>query len=363
MPKTYTLRYTPTFAIDAGNGTTCVINDRNPAALVFPSVIQQVEDVRLDGSGSQGFVIHVEPMRNDSAGIVRKSWAIGDTAILLPGLQTRITSANRIGSEYQLVLILAATVRALADMVESEAETIRTDVHFLLNLPPVYFGMADRLYALSGDYTIEYEGKFYELSATVQHVYPEGAGAAACYFLNDGGRMVNPQFASGRTGIVDGGWRTVDAVIFEGMTLLENTATSLTNSISGVYQLAQRWAMEDYGEHWGENEIEKHIRAGFAVLRETKQRIDLSDMVADLGARLADLIISDVFEKQWHGLGDVDRVILAGGVAYMVEQPLKDRFPNAVMLRSEFSHTADLPYELMNATGHIRLLKAERLNA
>jgi hypothetical protein len=363
MPRSYTLRYTPVLAVDAGNGTCCCVNDRNATMLVFPSVIQQVEDVRLDGSGSQGFVIHVDPMRNDSGARVRKSWAIGETARLLPGLQTRITSAARIGSEYQLVLILAATVRALAEMSESQAETIRAKVEWLLNTPPVYYGLADRLHDLAGQYTVEYAGRSYDLDARVTHVYPEGSGAAACYFLNDAGRIVNPQFASGRTGVVDGGWRTVDAVIFDGVTLLENTATSLTNSISGVYQLVQRWAMEDFGEHWDENEVERNIRNGYAVLRETKDRVDLADWKDDLGMRLADLIVTDVFEKQWNGLGDVDRVILAGGVSYMVARHLKDRYPAVVKLREEFAHTAELPYELMNAAGHIRLLKAQRLQA
>ncbi|MCD4685677.1 MAG: hypothetical protein K8S97_07060 [Anaerolineae bacterium] len=319
--------------------------------------------MRLDGSGSQGFVIHVEPMRNDSGARIRKSWAVGDTARLLPGLQTRITSVARIGSEYQLVLILAATVRALVEMSESQAETIKAKIEWLLNTPPIYYPLASRLYDLAGKYTVEYAGRTYALDTTVTHVYPEGSGAAACYFLNDGGRIVNPQFASGRTGVVDGGWRTVDAVIFDGVTLLENTATSLTNSISGVYQLVQRWAMEDFGEHWDENEVEMHIRNGYAVLRETKERIDLAEWKDDLGLRLADLIITDVFEKQWNGLGDVDRVILAGGVSYMVARHLKDRYPAVVKVREEFAHTADLPYELMNAAGHIRLLKARRLQA
>ena len=136
MPRSYTLRYEPVLAIDAGNGTCCCVNDRDTHTLVFPSVIQQVEDVRLDGSGSQGFVIHVQPMRTDSGARVRKSWAVGETATLLPGLQTRITSAARIGAEYQLVLILAATVRALAELVDSQATSIKASVAWLLNTPP-----------------------------------------------------------------------------------------------------------------------------------------------------------------------------------------------------------------------------------
>ena len=92
--KTYTVPYTVDLAIDAGNGTTCVVSERG-APLVFPSVIQRVEDVRLDGQGTQGFTVHI-----DHAG-ERKSWAVGDTANLLPGLKTRITTKDRIGSEYR----------------------------------------------------------------------------------------------------------------------------------------------------------------------------------------------------------------------------------------------------------------------
>jgi hypothetical protein len=70
--------------------------------------------------------------------------------------------------------------------------------------------------------------------------------------LDSTGRFVNPPFAGGKTGIVDGGYRTIDSAIFEGALLLENTAQSLTNSITGVYQLMQRWALDDFGEDWTE---------------------------------------------------------------------------------------------------------------
>lgn len=358
--KVYTVKYPVDLAIDAGNGTTCVVGDRNEP-IVFPSVIQQVEDVRLDGRGSQGFTIHVE-RRNAKTGDYqdRRSWAIGETANLLPGLKTRITSKDRIGSEYQLVLILAGTVRALDEAIDSESDEFKVNVTWWLNTPPIYYRLAQKMYDLAGDYRVEYNRRTFHIVATVGHVYPEGAGAGAAYMLNELGQFVNTAFTEGRTGIVDGGYRTIDSAVFQGPTLLENTAQSLTNSISGVYQLMQQWAIEDYGEDWTEEECETNLRNGYAVLRETKERVDLSDWIDDLGSRLADLIDSDIFQKLWNGLGDVDRVILAGGVSYMVAGHLKERYPNVIVLREEYPHTRTVPYELMNAVGHLRLLRAER---
>ena len=240
------------------------------------------------------------------------------------------------------------------------SEEIRVTVNWLLNTPPIYYRAASVLYDLAGQYRVEFNRKIYHLNAEVGHVYPEGVGAGACYMLDSNGRFINPAFASGHTGVVDGGYRTIDSAIFEGPTLLENSAQSLTNSITGVYQLMQRWAMDEFGEDWTEEECETNLRNGYAILRESKERADLSDWIDDLGARLADLIEADVFQKQWNGLGDVDRVILAGGVSYMVAHHLKERFPNVIILRDEHPHTANVPYELMNATGHIRLLRAER---
>lgn len=359
----YTVKAPIDLAIDAGNGTTCVVSDRGEP-LVFPSVIQQVEDIRLDGRGSQGFTIHVERL-NRQAGRYqeRRSFAVGETATLLPGLKTRITSKERIGSEYQLILILAGTVRALADLIESEASEYKVRVVWWLNVPPVYFALAPLLEDLAGEYRVEYDNRVYRLEAGVGHVFPEGAGAGAAYMLSERGEFVNEAFARGRTGVVDGGYRTIDSAIFEGPMLLANSAHSLTNSISGVYQLMQVWAMDEFGEDWSEEECETNLRRGYATLRATKQTVDLSEWIDDLGARLADLIESDIFHKQWNGLGDVDRVILAGGVAYMVAPHLKERFPNVIVLREEYPHTATIPYELMNAVGHLRLLRAERLAA
>jgi len=359
----YSVNYPIDMAIDAGNGTTCIVTERTKP-IIFPSVIQRVEDVRLDGRGTQGFTIHVERLNEQSGDWQdRKSWAIGETAVLLPGLKTRITSKDRIGSEYQLVLILAGTVRALEAMLDSQASEIRVNINWLLNTPPIYFRLAAALYELAGCYRVEYNRKFYQITADIGHVYPEGAGAGACYMLDSNGQCVNPAFATGRTGVVDGGYRTIDSAIFEGPTLLENSAQSLTNSITGVYRLMQQWAAEEFNEDWTEEECEVNLRHGYAVLRDTKERRDLEDWIDDLGSRLADLIESDIFQKQWNGLGDVDRVILAGGVSYMVASHLKERYPNVIILREEYPHTANVPYELLNATGHIRLMRAERAQA
>jgi hypothetical protein len=358
--KVYTVKYPIDLAVDPGNGTTCVVTERADP-LVFPSVIQRVEDVRLDERGTQGFTIHVERLNEQTGDYQdRKSWAIGDTANLLPGLKTRITSKDRIGSEYQLVLILAGTVRALDDMITSRADEIKVNAVWWLNAPPIYYRLAPRLYDLAGEYRVEYNRRVYRLSATVGHVYPEGAGAAACYMLGTTGQFLNPVFATGHTGVVDGGYRTIDSAIFEGPALLETSAYSLTGSISDVYRLMQMWAMDEFGEDWTEQECETNLRYGHAVLRETKERVDLADWIDELGERLAALINADIFQKQWNGLGDVDRVILAGGVAYMVAHHLKERYPNVIILREDYPHTATVPYELMNATGHIRLLLAER---
>jgi hypothetical protein len=361
--KVYTLKNAVDIIIDSGNGTTCVVTERT-LPFIFPSVIQRVEDVRLGEATYQGFTIHIERRNSENGRFQgRKSFAIGDTANVLPGLKTRITSKDRIGSEYQLALLLAGTVRALSELIESEATELKVNVNWILNTPPIYFSLVPRLYDLAGEYRVEYADRSYRLNTAIAHVYPEGAGAGAVYMLDEDGTFVNLEFAQGRTGVVDGGYRTIDSVIFEGPEMLANSARSLTNSITGVYQLMQQWAMDDFGEDWSEEECESNLRRGFAVLRETKERVELTDWVDDLGERLADLIESDVLQKQWNGLGDVDRVILAGGVSYMVAPYLKERFPRAVVLREEYPHTAQVPYELMNATGHLRLLKAERQTA
>ncbi len=359
----YTVKYPIDMAIDAGNGTTCVVTERSEP-IIFPSVIQRVEDIRLDERGSQGFTIHVERLNEKTRKYQdRKSFAIGETANLLPGLNTRITSKDRIGSEYQLILILAGTVRALNDIIDSNADEFKVTVTWWLNAPPIYYRLAQKMYDLAGEYRIEYNKHSYQIAATVGHVYPEGAGAGAVYMLNERGQFVNTAFMQGHTGVIDGGYRTIDSAIFEGPTLLENSAHSLTNSISGVYQLMQTWAIEEFGEDWTEEDCETNLRNSYAILRETKERVDLSEWIDDLGERLADLIDSDIFQKQWNGLGDVDRVILAGGVSYMVAHHLKERYPNAIVLREEYPHTRTIPYELMNAVGHIRLLLAERAAA
>jgi hypothetical protein len=361
--KMYTVKNPVDLCIDPGNGKTAVVAERY-APTLFPSVIQQTTDQRLDGKGSQGFVLHIERQNAQTGDYQdRKSFAIGETALLLPGLKSRDTSKNRIGSEYQLILILGATVKALSEMIDSSASEIKASVNWWLNCPPVFFNLAQKMYDLSGIYKVEYDRKIYYITGTVAWTYPEGAGAFACYALDAKGRFANPDFATGRSGIVDGGYKTVDHAVFQGPTLLENTAGSLTNSITGVYRLMQSWAQTDLNETWTEDETEQAIRNGYAILRETKEKVDLSDWVADLGSRLAELVERDIFQKEWNGLGDVDRVLLAGGCAYMIGPWLKEAYPNVIHLKDEYAHTQDLQYEMMNCVGALRMLLAERAAA
>ena len=358
--KVYKVKYPIDLAIDAGNGTTCVVTERtNP--IVFPSVIQHVEDIRLGGIGTQRFTIHVE-QKNTQTGEwkERKSFAVGETAQTMPGIKTRITSKERIGSEYQVILILAGTVRALDEMIESQAEEFKVSVNWRLNIPPVYYRLVSKMFDLSGEYRVEYNKRSYIIDADVAYVYPEGAGAGATYMLGQTGQFVNMEFANARIGVIDAGYRTIDLAIFEKGALIEDSGRSLTNSISGVYQLMQTWAAEEFDEDWTEEECETNLRNGHAILKTSKEKVDLTEWIEDLGERLAELIDRDIFQKQWNDLGDVDRVILAGGGAYMVAPHLKDMYPNVIALREEYANTANVPYELMNAIGHMRLLIAER---
>jgi hypothetical protein len=354
----HTVKHPITLAVDTGNGRTCVETDRG-ARFDFPSVIQSTRDQRLDGTGTQGDVIHVTPNPPGNAG-ARKSWAFGQTANLLGGLKIRDTSRNRIGSEYQLVLLLAATARALTGMYSTP--DVSATVHWLLNVPPVYWGLSDRLYEFEGSYTVEFDKQVFHITGQVTRVFPEGAGAAACYLLDSSGRFANAQYAKGRTGIIDAGYRTIDYTIFEGPIMLENTAHSLTNSVSGVYTLMQQWANEDFGETWSEDEIETNIQRGYCILRTTKEQIDLSGWIDDLGLRLADLIENDILLKAWDGLGSVDRVVLAGGISHMTAHHLIDRYPNVILRKDDFPACHGIPFEYLNIAGHMRLMKADVLS-
>jgi hypothetical protein len=354
----YVVKEPISLAVDTGNGRTCIETDRG-TRFDFPSVIQATTDQRLDGSGTQGDVIHVTPNPPGTAG-ARKSWAFGATANLLGGLKIRDTSRNRIGSEYQLVLLLAATARSLADMYQTPEVT--ATVHWLLNIPPVYWGLVDCLSDFDGSYTVEFDKQVFHITGQVARVFPEGAGAAACYLLDSTGRFANAQYAKGRTGVIDGGYRTIDYAIFEGPIMLENTAHSLTNSVSGVYTLMQQWANEDFGETWSEDEIETNIQRGYAILRATKEQIDLSDWIDDLGLRLADLIENDILLKAWDDLGAVDRIVLAGGISHMTAHHLIDRYPNVILKKDNFPSCRDIPFEYLNIAGHMRLMKAAQLN-
>lgn len=407
--KTYKTQHL--LAADIGNGESFVTDGENGAA--FSSVRAPVEVQQLDGRGDHGFVVGIvqrgnswlgyredetvdfehdsvtkliqivlnkgtedeqrfpamtddpdeiehdhDNRRLDYPGRVTQWYAIGDDASLYTRNPERDTSEDRIGSDYQLTLLLAGTVEYLNQHQygNSDYDAIMVNVSWILNCPPIYYdSSAQYLYDFAGVYVVEYAGRIWTINANVQHVYPEGVGALGAYMLDQKGKLVNPFGKSEMSAVIDGGFGTTDWTLARGTKILTDSAWSQPGAISEMTKTMKRWARDRFNEDWNQQTCERAIRTGQHTVAKTAEVVSVQGWLDQLGSELWAQLDQDIVQE--YLLGNVTKILLSGGMSHMIEPYAIQAYPGLIIDRSQFDTIRDIPYHHMNAVGHVRLEK------
>jgi hypothetical protein len=407
--KTYKAQHL--LGADVGNGITFVTDGKN--GVEFASVRTPVEIQQLDGRGERGFTVGIAQRGNSWLGyhegetidfdhdsvtkqiviVVNKGteeeqrfstmafspeeiehdedhrrldypdrvtqwWVIGDDANIYTRNPERDTSEDRIGSDYQLTLLLAGTVEYFNrhQYGTSEYDAIMVNVSWLLNCPPIYFdSQATYLWDFSGVYVVEYAGKLWTLNAQVQHVFPEGAGALGAMMLDEGGKLVNPFGKTEMSAVIDGGFGTTDWTLVRGTKVLIDTAWSIPGAINDMSKVLKKWARERFREDWNQQTCERAIRTGKHTIAKTGEVVSVQGWLDQLGSELWDQIDQGIVQE--YLLGNVTKILLSGGMAHLIERHAVEAYPGLILDRSQFPTIANVPYHHMNAIGHVRLEK------
>lgn len=405
--KTYKTQHL--LAADIGNGESFITDGENGVA--FSSVRTPVEIQQLDGRGERGFTIGIvqkgnswigyqddetidfdhdpldksvvivvnkgteeeqrfptmtgdfddidhdqEHRRVDYPGRITQWYAVGDDASLYTRNPERDTSEHRIGSDYQLTLLLAGTVEYFQQHQygNSEYDAIMVNVDWLLNSPPIYYDdQAHYLYDFAGVYVVEYAGRIWTLNAKVQHVFPEGVGAAGALMLDSKGKLINPFGKNEMSAVIDGGFGTTDWMLLRGTKPLTDSAWSQPGAISEMTKTMKRWARERFREDWNQQTCERAIRTGQHTIARTGETVSVQGWIDQLGAELWEQIDQDIIQP--YLLGNVTKILLSGGMSHMIESYAIQAYPGLIIDRSKFDTIKDIPYHHMNAIGHIRL--------
>jgi plasmid segregation protein ParM len=159
------------------------------------------------------------------------------------------------------------------------------------------------------------------LKVDVEVIY-QPLGSYMNMILDEGGGVPDPasKFISGKVGILDVGYYTADLVTIENRTITESLSMSVENGISSAYEAIKKdiEGSPEFGHRpTSLLEVENSVRSSYKI---SSFGEDLS--IRDIASkRFQDLVssLTSTAHTLWHNGANLDRIILTGGGAALLE--------------------------------------------
>ena len=203
-------------------------------------------------------------------------------------------------------------------------------------------------------------------------VWPEGIGAAACFVIDDEGRVIpDNDVLSGQTVVLDMGMHTLDALqMVDGNFNPESLATATWENGGIKVHLLEpilrqiRKVDEDF-ELLTIDDIDEVIRQGIKTqdfkLRVAGKEVDLKSSVDKYAERFSEWIANNIIDGVFNGLRGFKSAILVGGGAVLTAPYLMNWYESKLLQFNENDATKGIDPVDANAVGGIRLAK-RRIN-
>jgi Archaeal actin homologue MreB-like, C-terminal len=199
-------------------------------------------------------------------------------------------------------------------------------------------------------------------------VWPEGIGAAACFVLDDRGKVAPSDVLNSEVVILDLGAHTLDALKLINGNFNAESLENATWEAGGVHVHVREpilRSVKKQGDDFANmtvDDIDHVIRAGLVSddysLRVAGYEVDLKPMVDKYSERYAEWIANNIGDGVFDGFRGVKSVILVGGGAVLVEDYLKKWYGDKILDRKKHETTKKLHPVDMNAVGGIRFALA-----
>jgi Actin like proteins N terminal domain/Archaeal actin homologue MreB-like, C-terminal len=199
-------------------------------------------------------------------------------------------------------------------------------------------------------------------------VWPEGIGAAACFVLDDRGKVAPSDVLNGEVVILDLGAHTLDALKLVNGNFNAESLQHATWEAGGVHVHVREpilRAVKKQGDDFANltvDDVDLVIRAGLVSedysLRVAGYEIDLKPMMDKYRERYAEWIANNIGDGVFDGFRGIKSVILVGGGAVLVEDYLKKWYGDKILDRKKHETTKKLHPVDMNAIGGIRFALA-----
>ena len=159
-------------------------------------------------------------------------------------------------------------------------------------------------------------GDFYSFNIEDVIILPQPLGTIFDRVLNGNGQIIDKELASARVAVLDIGKFTVDLVLMDKFTFIDQYSTSFNDV--GMYDAFKDLSLAiktELGHNIPADKIEPYVRNGQAS-KEFKEQIEI------VNANQAEKIISRVYNT-WTDLWSLDHLFISGGGAIVLGEHIK----------------------------------------
>lgn len=183
------------------------------------------------------------------------------------------------------------------------------------------------------------------LTIETARVVPQAWGAVLALLLDERGRIVRPELAKQKLGVLDIGGHTVNYLSVNGLSDIPSETQGTERGAWHVVRVVRNWLT---GAYPGLARLADHDIMAAIIARETwhqGERVDLALVVGEVLADIGQEIVDTATQYWGAGAATMRQVIVCGGGAYLWGDMIRRAFRQTIVL--------DAP-ELANAIGFYR---------
>jgi plasmid segregation protein ParM len=288
--------------------TKAVSGDRRA---VFPSVVGTPDKARFSLNAAASIVlVDPEPVQ------------VGEGAVQQSRFLHRREDRHWIEGDEWYNLFLAA----LTELTTAK----RAELRIVTGLPVAFYhdrqGVRDRLF---GSHRVQREGQHAQaFQVTDCRIIPQPFGALLAVCLDDRGRIIDKDLATGAVGVIDVGGKTTNLLSVNRLAEIgRETASAPVGAWDAVRGLREHFDQE----YPGLDNLRDHEVIDAIIARQVKyygNPIDLAGLVDGILEPLAEQVLAEA-SHLWNGGATLDAILVSGGGALLLGPYIKRHFRHA----------------------------------
>jgi plasmid segregation protein ParM len=278
--------------------------------VTFPSVVGTPDKARFSLDGSKAIVL-THPVNA----------MVGEEAIAQSRFLNRREDRGWVESDEWYTL-------ALASLTELTTATA-ADLVVVTGLPVTFYAdkavVRDRLL---GRHRVQREGRCAQsLRVSDCRVIPQPFGALLSATLDDRGRVVDHELATGAVGVIDAGGKTTNLLSVNRLSEIGRETASVNVGAWDVVRAVKSWL----ADHCPDLDLRDHHIVDAVVARQVSyygERIDITSAVDAAISPLADQVLAEATQL-WNGGAALDAILVSGGGALLLGAHVRRHFRHA----------------------------------